>query len=539
MLRGKIITKKKLLAAKKAFSSPDNYRKALLSSNLIRGDFSQLTGKSFICVSFTRFCPVGCKFCFFKSGPLFKKPSHEDIMIPEGIDKFIAFANSVNLGYLLVSGGGEPMMEKRSVLQVIEHVNSERIVLVTSAHWAKSIDSASRYLEAIETSLKKRTSETLVTIRVSVDSEHLATLTLAPIVNLINLFYQKYSNVPQLELQIHSIKEDAAIDELLNQLSATYNINREQVNEERISDGKNAVKIVPQQEIISFNNYRIKVGYAKIFYSNLRVNIKDHDLLERNIEVYQKDLLESEDGNSSIATNKLGNPGLDFWVNYNGNVTTWGNQFLDNLFNLYVDDAEKVITGTLSDPAALAFIEKGAIYRDRVLSEANEISVNRSKAVNIRDYTGALMFDEGRSRLYFTIRSMQDYIKEGRVSSGAFNSLPEELKDLLSLDKSALIDAYNSDDTYTIVDEVIAKTFDKDFVLDILEWIKLGHYKLSDQKIQKLINYYNSKVSEEDKLSDINQLDHNLKMQVVRMREHLTHIKPEALKLKTETLIAS
>jgi organic radical activating enzyme len=531
------ISKKPLV--KKIFDSPDKYRKALLSANLIKGDFSKLTGKSFICVSFTRFCPVGCKFCFFKSGPLFKKPSHEDIMIPEGIDKFINFANSINLGYLLVSGGGEPMMEKRSVLQVLERVNSERIVLVTSAHWAKSIDSANRYLEAIENALKKRTTETLVTVRVSVDSEHLATLTLSPIVNLINLFYQKYSSVPQLELQIHSIEKDEAVNELLQLLSSIYSIKREKVTENRISDGKNALKIVPQQEIVHFNSYRIKIGYAKIFYSNLRVNIKNHNLLERNINVYQKDLFESEDGNSSIVTNKLGNPGLDFWVNYNGNVTTWGNQFLDNLFNLYVDDAKDIINGTLSDPAALAFIEKGAPYRDRVLSAANETAVNRSKAVNIRDYAGALMFDEERTRLYFTICAIQDYIKEGRILPETLNSLPEELKDILTLTRTSLIEAYNSDDSHTIVEEVIAAAFDQDSILDILEWIKLGHYKLSERKIQKLIDYYNSKVSDQEKINDINQLNHNLKMQIVRMTEHLTHIKPEALKLKEKILVAS
>jgi hypothetical protein len=226
-------------------------------------------------------------------------------------------------------------------------------------------------------------------------------------------------------------------------------------------------------------------------------------------------------------------------VNYNGNVTTWGNQFLDNLFNLYVDDAKDIINGTLSDPAALAFIEKGAPYRDRVLSAANETAVNRSKAVNIRDYAGALMFDEERTRLYFTICAIQDYIKEGRILPETLNSLPEELKDILTLTRTSLIEAYNSDDSHTIVEEVIAAAFDQDSILDILEWIKLGHYKLSERKIQKLIDYYNSKVSDQEKINDINQLNHNLKMQIVRMTEHLTHIKPEALKLKEKILVAS
>lgn len=79
------------------------------------------------------------------------------------------------------------MMERKSILQIIESVNSERIVLVTTAHWAKNRDAAQRYLIDIKNSLNNRSSETILTIRVSVDSEHTATLTLDPILNLINL----------------------------------------------------------------------------------------------------------------------------------------------------------------------------------------------------------------------------------------------------------------------------------------------------------------------------------------------------------------
>lgn len=307
-----------------------------------------------------------------------------------------------------------------------------------------------------------------------------------------------------------------------------FAISRRNVDEKRISDGKNAIKIVPKQEIISFNKLQIKVGYAKTFYSNLRVNICDHNAIHRNIAVYQKDLIESEDGNSSIVTNKLGQPGLDFWINYNGNVTTWGNQYLDNLFNLYVDSVEDIVSGTLSDPAALAFIEKGAIYRDRIVSEANETAVIRSKAVNIRDYTGALMFDEARTRLYYTIRVLQDYIAESRINISLVKGLSNELQEVLSLEKDVLIAAYN-DSTYTIVEEIITRGFDRDYVLDILEWIKLGHYKLQDKSIQKLIDFYNNHFPSSEQINSIDKLDHNLKMQVVRMTEHLTHIKQEAL----------
>jgi ribosome-associated protein YbcJ (S4-like RNA binding protein) len=311
-----------------------------------------------------------------------------------------------------------------------------------------------------------------------------------------------------------------------------YLIIRKTMAKQRVSDGKNVIKIVPKQEIINFDDLALKVGYAKAFYSDLKVNLNDSTAIRRNIEVYQKDLFESEDGNSSIVTNEMGNPGLDFWVNYNGNVTTWGNQYLDNLFNLYIDPYHEVINGTLRDPAALSFIEKGANYRDAVVSEANKVAVLRSKAVNIRDYTGALMFDEARTRLYYTVRSLQDYIAEGRIKEDALKGLPIELYELLSIEKGALIEAYKKSN-YTIVQQTLEEVFDSKKVLDVLEWIKLGHYSLEQQDINRLIEFYNQNVPDAEKIDDITAaLPHDLKMQIVRMTQHLTHIKPEALKAK-------
>lgn len=515
----------KSILAQKAFASPQLYRDILLKSGLIEGNPLLFSGKTFICVSLTRFCPVGCKFCFFKSGPAFKKQSIEDKFNEEGTEKFIDFANKINLGYLLVSGGGEPMIEKKNLLKIIRDVKSERIVLVTSANWAKNFEAADSYLTSIQEELKLREAPTSLTVRVSVDSEHVSSIGLDPIINLIRLFSSKYKNNEQMELQIHSLIGDSTVNEVISKLSNEFVISRQEISSNRISDGISVVKIVPKKEKILFGDMIINVGYAKSFYSDLKVNLNKLENIQKNLDVYQKDLYESEDGNSSIVTNELGEPGLDFWVNYNGNVTTWGNQFLDNLFNLYMDTPEEIINGSLSDPAALAFIEKGADYRDRVVSEANTVCVIRSKAVNIRDYTGALMFDEARTRLYFTIRALQDYMKEGRVNQKKYEVLPEKMKNLLNLDKEILIQAYKNS-SYTIVQQIAEENFNKDSVLDIMEWVKLGHYDLSDKNIQELLNFYNKHVQLEEKVTSFENIINDLRLQNVRMTEHLTHIKP-------------
>ena len=138
---------------------------------------------------------------------------------------------------------------------------------------------------------------------------------------------------------------------------------------------------------------------------------------------------------------------------------------MDNLFNLYIDDINKILEGTFKDPAAISFIEKGADYRDKIVAEVNDVAVIRSKAVNIRDYTSALMFDEERTRLYYTIRAIQDYISEGRIKISDFD-ICSDLVSLINSDKKSLICAYHSSTTHTIVDQILHKKVCKKTILD-------------------------------------------------------------------------
>src|SRR3990167_1578605 len=118
---------------KNIFQTPNKYRKFILDSkNLVSSNGEAYSGKSFICLFLTRFCGVGCPFCFFKSPPNKGTPDIRDSFTEEGVDHFIQFANDANVGYLQISGGGEPFLKKRALLKCISEVNADRIMLVTS-----------------------------------------------------------------------------------------------------------------------------------------------------------------------------------------------------------------------------------------------------------------------------------------------------------------------------------------------------------------------------------------------------------------------
>ena len=134
------------------FENPQYYREQLLKINLF--DINQrkkIDGKSLICVFFTAYCGVGCPFCFFHSPTSRNEKiefiSKENHFSKEAVDKFIKFANDANVGYLQISGGGEPFLEFDAILKCIETIKAERIILVTSGFWAYNEINAEKYLK--------------------------------------------------------------------------------------------------------------------------------------------------------------------------------------------------------------------------------------------------------------------------------------------------------------------------------------------------------------------------------------------------------
>lgn len=93
---------------------------------------------------------------------------------------------------------------------------------------------------------------------------------------------------------------------------------------ESVSNNKEIIKILPKQAILSFNDgYDIKVGLSKLFFSNLKIDLNEFtEDIQRSLDVFEEDMSASEYGNPSILTNCDCSLGLDFWIDYNGNVTT-------------------------------------------------------------------------------------------------------------------------------------------------------------------------------------------------------------------------
>lgn len=481
------------------FNNPYLLRDEILNlGNIVTDDSSKIyTGESFICVFFTRFCGVGCPFCFFSSPQKNTENNIEDCFSSDGVDKFVEFANKANVGYLQISGGGEPFLMKKAILKSVEFINANRIILITSGMWASSEYTAEAYLEAIESAISRRKIESRVTIRLSISEGHSRKLGLKPLINLINIFNRKYRNCKNFTLQLKTFKGDNTLLDYLK----SKNCKITQIGKNKSDDNMHK-KVIPYKYEVTFeDDYKVIMGISRVFDPSMKPNLHDWNSIKNTISIYDKDVEQSENDYPSVVFNSNNKNGLDWIVEYNGNVCTWQNRVHDNYLNVYEDSYENVYNKTFADPLTRSYIEKGSTYRDKIISEITTRPVTLMKAVSIRDYAGNCLFEDEKVRLYYTIRVLQDYKKEGRLITSKLNG---KIKEIIDLSLDNLMVLYKSAN-YSIVDFEINKNGNdvKRFLI-FLELIKLGHFELKPHEVQKAINHYNNLVAEDKyKLSDI------------------------------------
>ena len=171
--------------------------------------------------------------------------------------------------------------------------------------------------------------------------------------------------------------------------------------------------------------------------------------------------------------------------------------------------------------------EKGTIYRDSVVQEVDSRAVTRLRAISLRDFSGTVIFEEEKTRLYYTIRVLQDYLKEGRVLSEGLRKLPPYLNSLINGTKEDLLRLYQQA-KYKIVDQQKRKEgFNQQEWRDLLELIKLGHYNLAEQEKEEALMYFNNHADGEyyKSYSDLKPQFGDIDQ---RLTDRLMYMKPSA-----------
>ncbi len=182
---------------------------------------------------------------------------------------------------------------------------------------------------------------------------------------------------------------------------------------------------------------------------------------------------------------------------------------------------------TFKDPITLSYIEKNRKYREKIINEACPRAVLRQKGISLRDYSGTILFEEEKTRLYYALRSLQDYYKEGRIYQERLSRLPSNLIVLIEGDRDMLLRLYN-EARYTIIDQYKRDSFDSIKWRDLLELIKLGHYDLREKEILEALEYYNERTNLK-KYSSIDEVEHETGEAIQkRLTDRLMYMKPSS-----------
>ena len=112
--------------------------------------------------------------------------------------------------------------------------------------------------------------------------------------------------------------------------------------------------------------------------------------------------------------------------------------------------------------------------------------------MNLRDYAGAFLMEEEKTKLYYAVRAIKDYLEDGILSEDDISFLPANLLSVIHSSIEEINSLYRASDF-----DIISQYFAKKEELNMDDWkilfnlIRLGHYDVSNQHIEEAIAYYN------------------------------------------------
>ena len=487
------------------FEHPTKYIQSLRNIQLLNiKNNIEFSGKSIAVIFPTKYCNADCKFCIFKS-PMKQnnKDTRKDELNEIGIQKSIEFINKSNIGYLLISGGGEPFLRLNEIIELISKVKVDEIVIVSNGFWAKNYEKAYEIIKKIKeiqiVNPKK------ITIRISADKWHSDHLGIEHLKNILNIFLNNYRDDKNLKLKIHTIINDNTIFDVLNKSKIKYNIKYEK---KYSSDNEKINKSNRNRRFIELNNsYELEVEFAKLFNPDLEVDLNT-DIDEQN-KVFMEDLVKSQIGSFSTVVNNDKTKGLDYIISYNGNVSTWANYQINNSPNLYRDSYKEILNKIFNDIISYSFLKEPVNNIINIIEKVNPIAVKRAIGINIRDYFGMYLLYENKTLLYYYVILLKKYKAANILVNIDF--IPKQIMEIVKLSEDEIVKLYNSSE-YCIVNQYKEKEFIKEEWEDLFYLIIKNHFILNKAQIHEAIDYYNKNTNQEySKIDDIVNINDSIR----------------------------
>lgn len=385
----------------------------------------------------TKYCPVNCDHCMFASPNIVNKNS-KFILSNKAIKKFITLSHESKLDTLVISGGGEPLLELSKVINVIKNAHYKNLEIITSGYWTSTKKQISNILNCIQRaiSFKNKLSSTKVnfSFRISVDKYHQKKIKLIWLKNLIDIIIEDQSlpakkrKYPDIKIYLRSLLiKDSTVDEFVNLLKG------------RITKMNNFVRTIYLPE----NSFEIKV-----FYKEMRFVGRAKNLNEKKLISFKKYFSQYCDKNNDI---RLGMTfldhkskgeilnGINVFITSEGKIFPYGGTpdiyaQLDTDFT-YKDFLEDLF----QDIVSRTLLERGLNFIKEI---ALEVESNINKKIIKKNWLASIA-DESLAtpeiRLYVTIRLIQKYLELKIINR---KDLSDYLKEIVSIKPKKLKEFY-------------------------------------------------------------------------------------------------
>jgi len=390
----------------------------------------------------TKYCPIGCEHCMFAS----PKPRDVDkgmILNNIAIDNFIKMSHEANLESLVVSGGGEPMMEVSSVLKLIENANYNYFEIITGAHWAASERLTRETFDVVQRAINNRRDKTGNTpnfsFRVSIDSYHQEVVKLPWIARMVDILREDATRVPN-EQKYPDIKlffrtllvEDDTVEQLAGLLGAELGDIENYVREMRFSDDKSK-----------------GVDTLSVFYKDMRFvgRAKDVDAsklmeFDQYFDSYARTDQDVRLGMTYLKPGSKGETldGINVFVTYDGTMMPYGG-VPDIKSNIYFESYQQFQARVLKDVVSRTLLFKGLDTVRRIAEEVDPQIMDRIRRKNWIASVADESLDTPEKRLYVTVRLLQKELEAGEI---AIDDLPEYVREMVGISPEDLQEQYKA-----------------------------------------------------------------------------------------------
>ena len=176
------------------------------------------------------------------------------------------------------------------------------------------------------------------------------------------------------------------------------------------------------------------------------------------------------------------------------------------------------------------FLRKGYENRNNIVAEVNPLALLRAQAVNLRDYFAAFLLEEDNTKLYYAIRSVQSFLSDYFITEDDLSIYSPELSASIKSPVQDLKQLYHESD-YDILEQYLNESkFEKEKWEDIFLLVSLGHYKVSKERLEAKIAFYN--LTTNSTISSINEFSSPYNQDLYfRLHKRISFMKPETYEL--------